>query len=588
MRKLYRPIAFLLVMAGLAVASNFVDNNLPLPGAKVDRFPPTDPVHQWSASDANTVFGALSDIRTVLQRNPGVVYNVKAFGAVGDGSTNDAVAIQAAINSAAASVVGGAAFGGTVYIPKGVYMVGAQLSLLGGVQLRCDNAANTVIRATSSFNAASLIRNTTQNGTQEYAFIDSCQIDGNSGAGAVESEAVVSWGSLFINSYIRDTIILGGSSVGLHLFAAGNPGGTGPVLVENTWLLSNTSHNLLVEDDVTNVGAFAGVTFINLASEHQGSNASAIYLKGNGHGGQVNFWNTHIEQGGSQTNRTGITIDNMPDVNFYGVQIQAGTPANETAGITITNTAANVRIQIHGVTNINGVNPIIHDLKSGRDIGAINVEWYASSDFTFRGAPHFLAQSSGRALTVQNSSGTDVAWFDSAGGLTGASSSGAGIDLVGDATNNRPVAFMNSAKTRSFGYYYPDTSNFRLRNFTGGQDLLNFDTSGNGFVYNQITFQGVPIVQQEIVARGGAAPTITSCGTTPSVGASSTKFAGDFTTGSAATTCTVTFASSYANAPTCVISGSGVVGPTYTTSTTAITITVDVASTTYHYVCVGH
>ncbi|MGZ5234210.1 MAG: glycosyl hydrolase family 28-related protein, partial [Burkholderiales bacterium] len=48
-------------------------------------------------------------------------YNVKDYGALGDGSTNDAAAIQAAIAAAQATVSGG-----RVYFPPGIYYTGTK------------------------------------------------------------------------------------------------------------------------------------------------------------------------------------------------------------------------------------------------------------------------------------------------------------------------------------------------------------------------------------------------------------------------------------------------------------------------------
>ena len=59
-----------------------------------------------------------------------MIFNVKDFGAIGDGVTDDRVAIQAAVNAARA------AGGGEVYIPVGIYAVsGAGKSSLGAIQL---------------------------------------------------------------------------------------------------------------------------------------------------------------------------------------------------------------------------------------------------------------------------------------------------------------------------------------------------------------------------------------------------------------------------------------------------------------------
>jgi hypothetical protein len=86
--------------------------------------------------------------------------------------------------------------------------------------------------------------------------------------------------------------------------------------------------------------------------------------------------------------------------------------------------------------------------------------------------------------------------------------------------------------------------------------------------------------------RPSALPALSSCGTTPSFTGSDTAMR--LTTGSAATTCTITFGTAYIVAPACVITPQGAaVQPTYTVSNTAISMTVDVASTVYNIVCIG-
>lgn len=87
----------------------------------------------------------------------------------------------------------------------------------------------------------------------------------------------------------------------------------------------------------------------------------------------------------------------------------------------------------------------------------------------------------------------------------------------------------------------------------------------------------------------GTAPTLSSCGSTPSI--SGNAIAGKVTIGSGATTsCTATFASAFANAPACVIAGDNTaVVYAATTSTTALTITssADMASDVISYVCIS-
>lgn len=69
--------------------------------------------------------------------------SVKDFGAVGDGITDDAAAIQAAINSLDAR-------GGTILFPKGTYMVSTGITLKTRAELRGSDRNNCTIRALPS------------------------------------------------------------------------------------------------------------------------------------------------------------------------------------------------------------------------------------------------------------------------------------------------------------------------------------------------------------------------------------------------------------------------------------------------------
>lgn len=66
-----------------------------------------------------------------------VVFNVKSYGAVGDGVTLDTAAIQAAIDACVA------AGGGTVYFPPGVYLVNGELTVPAGSQVNFQGAGPT-------------------------------------------------------------------------------------------------------------------------------------------------------------------------------------------------------------------------------------------------------------------------------------------------------------------------------------------------------------------------------------------------------------------------------------------------------------
>lgn len=109
-----------------------------------------------------------------------------------------------------------------------------------------------------------------------------------------------------------------------------------------------------------------------------------------------------------------------------------------------------------------------------------------------------------------------------------------------------------------------------------GSGPIGYDTNGASYFPGHINS----------TTRVGARPVLTSCGTAPSFTGTDTALR--LTTGSAATTCTVTFGVPFVVAPACVITPEGAaVQPTYTVSITAIAMTVDVASTVYNIICMG-
>ena len=104
--------------------------------------------------------GWLTDVEASLRSG---WLNVKTYGAVGDGSTDDTLAFQAALNAAAAATASAAS--GTVFVPPGIYVVGP-LTVKHRTTLRGSGPGATTLKAKSSITTGSfLIKNDTTNTT---------------------------------------------------------------------------------------------------------------------------------------------------------------------------------------------------------------------------------------------------------------------------------------------------------------------------------------------------------------------------------------------------------------------------------------
>jgi hypothetical protein len=77
-------------------------------------------------------------------------FNVKDYGAIGNGTTDDTTALAATITAASS--------GGTVFLPPGTYAFSSQLSLsVSGVSLVGAGAGASILRPTSGFSGSQLI-----------------------------------------------------------------------------------------------------------------------------------------------------------------------------------------------------------------------------------------------------------------------------------------------------------------------------------------------------------------------------------------------------------------------------------------------
>lgn len=147
---------------------------------------------------------------TVILPVPTMYYNVKQYGAKGDGSTDDTTAIQAAINAAAGGVTNGTnTVGGVVVFPPGTYIhTGLVIysfihlwgSGIGATVLQLKNGANA--DSVQGYNAASLIGGSSTGGVANWSIKD-LTIDGNKSNQSGTSYGIRQYGYGFILQNVR-------------------------------------------------------------------------------------------------------------------------------------------------------------------------------------------------------------------------------------------------------------------------------------------------------------------------------------------------------------------------------------------------
>lgn len=156
--------------------------------------------------DASTTATSLD----FLVKSP--VFNVKFYGAAGDGATDDTTAVQAAITAA------NSAGGGTVFFPKGTYLV-TKLTTYTAVNLVGVNPHASIIKLKNSSATALLTTNgfvttDTSGGVHSFLIAD-LAFDGNKAnqASNADSGCVQIYG---YNYRIRNVKIRNGKTIGLY------------------------------------------------------------------------------------------------------------------------------------------------------------------------------------------------------------------------------------------------------------------------------------------------------------------------------------------------------------------------------------
>jgi hypothetical protein len=126
-------------------------------------------------------------------------FNVKAYGATGNGTTDDTAAIQATIDAAAVN-------GGVVFYPPGIYTTDASLSLPNGVYHQGSGRGVSIIKAAAGMTTPVFSETVAAGGTTEHWGLSDLTIDGTAGpTGTVDGISLNT--AADINIVYRDILV---------------------------------------------------------------------------------------------------------------------------------------------------------------------------------------------------------------------------------------------------------------------------------------------------------------------------------------------------------------------------------------------
>jgi len=257
---------------------------------------------------------------------------------------------------------------------------GPGITIANGSKLSANSSGSMASRvlAATGCRIDSLITNAAHDATQEFGYIEGLCILVQERASI--ATALVNFVSLFVNSGIRDCVIVGGytAPVGIRI-AGGKKSGFGPVYIENTWVNTCTKHNIIITEENPSTGS-AVCWLTNVTSENQGDGYDALHIKGYGGLYDIQVRGFHYEHGSAvKRATTAIFVDGCPGFVADGVDVIGLPPANK-KGVVISKSGLNYRVQVRNVHNVNAIAPILEDQLTGVTLGGRHVGFYETAN----------------------------------------------------------------------------------------------------------------------------------------------------------------------------------------------------------------
>lgn len=287
-------------------------------------------------------------------------FNVRDYGAIGNGTTDDTSAILAAVS---ASVMSG---GGTVYFPDGIYSISSSVIVPSNPQ--CDialvgNGSNvSIIKQNGSANGIYFNMDNGGTGDQIYqVLIDKIGLWANT---TTQTAITVTYGTTSVSAHQNTSVIIND----VHILSDGSNYWSNGIVLESAW---NFQINKAMV--VGNAAAYTGSAL----------EIKRMCVNGTIHQSQFNFWDTGIYVNTADYSSAGQNTEGLLMNQLFMVPVRRGIYAAGNGGFTAiagldwANRPVAGRIALLTLTNSH-----IDSRNSGTPISLNNVEGhYITNNF---------------------------------------------------------------------------------------------------------------------------------------------------------------------------------------------------------------